>query len=158
MNKYLLNNIEKIKWTKAAYISIFDHWLDEWEADECKILTYSIAKNSNALDEYLKSERKFIQFYKSLSDQAYCFYKNSWQLFNTDSEEFEGILKNSLRENRLSFFDIYYPNYSLRLKGGYDRTDGVLIEDIKILQELNKIVEMNGLFLLSVQDYSENFD
>jgi len=69
-----------------GYISVFDHWLDEVEADECKILCYSIAKDSDVLDEYLDSEKKFINFYTSLSDQAYCFYKDSWQLFNTNSE------------------------------------------------------------------------
>lgn len=158
MNNCVSKKIKEVKWFKVVCISIFDHWLDESEADECKVLCYSIAKSSDALDEYLEGESKFINFYKSLSDQVYCFYKDSWQLFNTNSEEFEKIVISSLREERLNFFDIYYPNYSVRFKGGYDRTDVVLIEDMKTLQELNKIVERNGLFLLSVQNYPDNSD
>lgn len=158
MNNCLSSNIEEIKWSKMGYISVFDHWLDEVEADECKILCYSIAKDSDVLDEYLDSEKKFINFYTSLSDQAYCFYKDSWQLFNTNSEKFERILKRSLREERLDFFDIYYPNYSLRFKGGHDRTDVFFIEDIRFLSDLSKAVEINGLFILSIQDYSEDLD
>lgn len=158
MNNCLSSKIEDIKWSKIGYISIFDHWLDHLEADECKVLNYSIAKISDVLDKYLESEKKFINFYTSLSDQVYCFYKNSWQLFNTNSEEFEQILKKSLREERSDFFDIYYPNYSLRFKGGYDRTDMFLIEDVRFLSDLSRVIEMNKLFIISIQDYSEDLD
>ena len=77
---------------------------------------------------------------------------------NISSEEFERVLKNSLREECEGFFDLYYPNYSLRLKGGYHRTDAFSIEHIKFLPELSKLIERNELFILSIQDYSEDFD
>ena len=155
MSESEFNEIENIKWSKVGYLSIFDHWLNEIEADNCNYLNYSIAQSSDNLYLYLKGEENFINFYTSLSSQALCFYKDSWKLFNTDSDDFKNIIKDSLREKNLKFFDIYYSKYSLRVKGGYDRTDQFFIEDSNFLSELTKIIEDNELHVLGVQDYAE---
>lgn len=46
-------------WDMVIYISIFDHWLSEVEADQSNIMCYNIALKNNSLDEYLDGEEKF---------------------------------------------------------------------------------------------------
>lgn len=43
----------------VCYLSCFDHWLTETEADDCQILTFDIAKDNKKIDEYLKGEKDF---------------------------------------------------------------------------------------------------
>lgn len=153
MNTNELIDIDNIKWLKVGYFSVFDHWLNDVEADNCNYLCYSLAKSSGSLNLYLKGEENFIKFYTSLSSEAWCFYNGSWNFISTDSDDFKIIIKNSLREKDIKFFDIFYADYSLRVKGGFDRTDQFFISDLKFLSKLEKNVQENNLYILGMQDY-----
>lgn len=147
--------IDRIKWLKRGSISIFPHWLNEAEADDCKILSYSIAQSSGKLAEYLDGEQRLMHFYISLSDHVWCYIDESWRFFLTNSSDFKTILKNSLRENNIKFFDLYFSNYVIRLQGGFDRTDTFFIANIEMFERFIQEVEKNDLYILGLQDIDE---
>lgn len=103
-------------WDMVIYISIFDHWLSEVEADQSNIMCYNIALKNNSLDEYLDGEEKFLNFYSQIFDE-YSFKNNK----KIDFDEYKTTVIRSLREQLL--MDIYVKNGRIRLQGGFDRTD-----------------------------------
>ena len=136
-------------WDTVIYISIFDHWLSEVEADQCNILCYNIALKNNSLDEYLNGEEKFLNFYSQLFDE-YSFKNNK----KIDSDEYQTIVIQSLREQRL--MDIYVQNRKIRLQGGYDRTDQLFLVNASLLPDIIKKLEMSKLHVLEIINY-ENY-
>ena len=124
------------KWDKTGCISIFDHWLDEKEADSCGYLTYSLAKNNHCLEKYFEGEHNFLKLYTSLSEIVHYLDGETYKKVNVYSIEFKEVLLSSLREKRMSLFDLYYPELSLRVMGGYDRTDNFFISGDSHLEKL----------------------
>lgn len=135
-------------WDTVIYISIFDHWLSEVEADECNILCYNIALNNNSLDEYLNGEEKFLNFYSQLFDE-YSFKDNK----KIDSDEYQTIVIQSLREQRL--MDIYVQNRKIRLQGGYDRTDQLFLANASLIPDIIKKLEMSKLHVLGIMNFED---
>ena len=135
-------------WDTVIYISIFDHWLSEVEADQCNILCYNSALKNNSLDEYLNGEEKFLNFYSQLFDE-YSFKNNK----KIDSDEYQTIVIQSLREQRL--MDIYVQNRKIRLQGGYDRTDQLFLANASLLPDIIKKLEMSKLHVLEIINYED---
>lgn len=131
-----------------AYLSVFDHWLDENEADECLVLNYMSAKENNALYEYLLGEKMFINFYSELAEQGVVFNKPK-KTFSIDGKEdyFTEIIKESLREKR--FMDVYFVKHKFRVKGRFDRSDVLFFDSDAEKIVVEKIARRNGLFFLN---------
>lgn len=141
----------------VCYLSCFDHWLTEIEADECQILTFDIAKDNRNLDEYFEGEKRFLGFYTAISDLVKDVKTN--KLFNAKSKSFQEILLNSLREKSLK--EIYYPEKKILVKGGYDRTDLIFIPNQDILNYVQQLAQENNLFIIEIIDYNDyllNYD
>lgn len=141
----------------VCYLSCFDHWLTEIEADECQILTFDIAKDNRNLDEYFEGEKRFLGFYTAISDLVEDVKTN--KLFNTKSKSFQEILLNSLREKSLK--EVYYPEKKILVKGGYDRTDLIFIPNQDILNYVQQLAQENNLFIIEIIDYNDyllNYD
>lgn len=145
---------ENFIWKKCGFISIFDHWLTDYEANNCGILNYEISVQSQSDLSYLSGESKFINFYKSLSDTVICKLGDNLKILETDSNEFKSILISSLREDSLKFLDVFYPKLEIRFKGGFDRTDQFFLVDEKNIGLIRENVQINQLFILNYEDYN----
>ncbi|ENX08642.1 MULTISPECIES: hypothetical protein [Acinetobacter] len=135
-------------WDMVIYISIFDHWLSEVEADQSNIMCYNIALKNNSLDEYLDGEEKFLNFYSQIFDE-YSFKNNK----KIDFDEYKTTVIRSLREQLL--MDIYVQNGRIRLQGGFDRTDQLFLADASLLPEIMKKLETNKLHVLETMNYED---
>lgn len=144
---------ENFVWKKYGFISIFDHWLTDDEANNCNILNYETSVQAEANLDYLLGENKFIHFYRSLSDTVVCKIGDAFKTLKTDSDEFKIILINSLREDNLKFFDMFYPKIKVRFKGGFDRTDQFFIIDETDFPLIKENIEINKLNILGYDDY-----
>ena len=135
-------------WDMVIYISIFDHWLSEVEADQSNIMCYNIALKNNSLDEYLDGEEKFLNFYSQIFDE-YSFKNNK----KIDFDEYKTTVIRTLREQLL--MDIYVQNGRIRLQGGFDRTDQLFLADASLLPEIMKKLETNKLHVLETMNYED---
>jgi len=135
-------------WDTVIYISIFDHWLSELEADQSNIMCYNIALKNNSLDEYLDGEEKFLNFYSQIFDE-YSFKDNK----KIDFDEYKTTVIQSLREQRL--MDIYVQNGRIRLQGGFDRTDQLFLANASLIPEIMKKLEKSKLHVLETMNYED---
>ncbi len=135
-------------WDTVIYISIFDHWLSELEADQSNIMCYNIALKNNSLDEYLDGEEKFLNFYSQIFDE-YSFKDNK----KIDFDEYKTTVIQSLREQRL--MDIYVQNGRIRLQGGFDRTDQLFLANASLIPEIIKKLEKSKLHVLETMKYED---
>ncbi|OCZ59713.1 hypothetical protein [Acinetobacter seifertii] len=139
---------ENYIWKKTGFISVFDHWLTDEEADDCGILNYEISIEKENLQDYILGEEKFIKFYRNISDVVVCKKTDNIKVIETKSNEFEDILLCSLREENMKFLDIFYPEYKIRFKGGYDRTDTFFLADESNFCFLKECIDQSNLFIL----------
>ena len=135
-------------WDTVIYISIFDHWLSEVEADQSNILCYNIALKNNNLDEYLDGEEKFLNFYSQIFDE-YSFKDNK----KINFYEYKISVIQSLREQRL--MNIYVQNGRIRLQGGFDRTDQLFLANASLIPEIMKKLEKSKLHVLETMNYED---
>lgn len=144
------NDFSKFGYMQVA-VSIFDHWLDVLEAEKSKIITYSIALQEERLKEYIEGENRFLKLYTELGAGGVVINRKGppYQL-EACSQKFRNILINSLREKRL--MDVYFLEMRLRIIGGYDRTDLLLLEDWKTFPLLEKKIQESGLHILQNQE------
>lgn len=133
----------------VCFLSYFDHWLTDKEADSCKVLSFDIAKGNGFLDVYIQGEKSFLCFYTKISDLAIDL-KNNHKL-QTNSEKFENIVRNSLREK--SLLKVSYPKLGVVAEGGYDRTDMLFIPNDNILNQIKNLAEQTGLFIIETMHY-----
>lgn len=144
---------ENFVWKKYGFISVFDHWLTDDEANNCNILNYELSVQADANLDYLLGEKKFIHFYQSLSNTVICKVGNNIKTLKTDSDEFKSVLISSLREDNLKFFDMFYPKIKVRFKGGFDRTDEFFLVNETDFSLVKENIEVNNLFILGYDDY-----
>ncbi len=136
-----------IKEFTVVTISIFNHWLSETEALQCKVMSYDIALDNNSYSEYLMGERNYVNLYQSISDSVICNYRKNGIAINTNSETFKSYIIDGLRKED---FHILYPSENIRVIGGYDRTDTIILNnDENKLSFLWKLIETNNLFVLN---------
>ncbi len=136
-------------WDTVIYISIFDHWLSEVEADQSNIICYDISLKNNSLDEYLNGEEKFLNFYSQLFDE-YSFKDNK----KIDFYEYKATIIQSLREQQL--MDIYVQNGIIRLRGGFDRTDQLFLANVSLIPDILEKLEISKLHVLEIMSYEDH--
>lgn len=130
-----------------CFVSVFDHWLNEQEAETCKWMSYSIAAKSGNLGFYLQGENKFMELYETLGRHGVlCKHPRPLREFKKINAELEQVFLDSLRETR--FMDVYFMGYGARILGGYDRTDMAVADSPERLVALSSEVSKSGLFLL----------
>lgn len=142
------NDLGKFMWETVIYISIFDHWLSEVEAEKCNTMCYNISFKNNILDEYLNGEEKFLNFYFQLFDEN--SFKDNKKI---DFDEYKATVIQSLREQRL--MDIYVQNGKIRLQGGFDRTDQLFLAKASLIPDIIKKLEMSKLYVLEIMNYED---
>ena len=131
----------------CKYLSIFDHWLNEIEAENCAVMSYSIAHSKSEEAEYLVGENRFLQIYLELSKNGIiCKCQSALRVLNGGDPLIRQILIDSLREKKL--MDIYFIDAHVRAMGGYDRTDLLLAENAEVFLAISEKITQNGLFLL----------
>ncbi len=133
----------------VCFLSYFDHWLTEQEADNCQILSFDIAKDNEFLDVYMQGEKYFLYFYTTISDVAIDLKNNN--KLKVTSESFRAIIINSLREK--SLLKISYPKLGIVAEGGYDRTDVLFIPNDNILSQIQNLARKTGLFIIETMPY-----
>ena len=130
-----------------CHISVFDHWLNEQEAADNLLMSYSIALDAGALDGYLQGEQKFLSFYSSLSTcGVVCNRPGPLRMFEALTPELQEIFVNSLREKRS--MDLYFKGVGVRIMGRYDRTDLVIADSQEQLNSFLPKAHEFGLFEL----------
>lgn len=139
------NDLSRFMWERAIFISIFDHWLSEVEAEQCNTMSYNISLENNNLDEYLNGEKRFLHFYLQLFDEN-SFQDNK----KIDFTEFKQAVIQSLREQRL--MSIYVNNSQIKLQGGYDRTDRIFIANECLIPDIIKRLEISQLHVLDIMN------
>lgn len=131
-----------------CHISVFDHWLNEHEAADNPIMSYSIALDSGEVDGYLQGEMRFLNLYSFLSSGGVmCSRPSPQRIFKEFTSELEQIFVNSLREKKL--MDVYFKGAGVRIIGRYDRTDLVIADSPAHLKFLLSRVNEFGLFGLN---------
>ncbi|MBF7688935.1 hypothetical protein [Acinetobacter rathckeae] len=135
-------------WDSVFVVSVFDHWLSEAEAEQCKYMSYGLSVEQHVLQQYLVGEAKFLDFYLPLFDES-CEKENKKVNFH----EYKVAIINSLREQKM--MNICLSNGKLKLQGGFDRTDYLFVEK-SLIPEIIKKLEISQLHILEVisdQDY-----
>lgn len=145
---------------RVIRVSIFDHWLTETEANDCKVMNYLTAIEENSLDEYLVGERSFVNLYLSLGDKCICYLDNERKtILLTSSSEFNSYLIEGLREMQFHRHHMIYPEKGITIRGGYDRTDTLILNEDSNICDKSSIydeIEKNGLFIL--EDIAMNYE
>lgn len=122
-------------------ISVFDHWLTEAEAAACPVISHGEALRRNALPAYEAGEAHFLGLYDGMA--------------LTGVADAEGplcpataarVIRDSLRE--VALMDIRFPELSLRVIGGWDRTDLLLLEPMADAGALTTRILRHGLYIL----------
>lgn len=143
---------EKEKNYKKQTLSLFDHWLNEEEADK-QILSYPVVReDSIKLEQYLRQEQQFLSMFEYL-------YKN-YEILNfienektndgdfydfKNLESFLTVCQKSLREER--FFRLVILELKMIIMGNFDLTLPVLYQDEK---NINKIMTIANNFRLNL--------
>ena len=131
--------------TPYMNVSVFDHWLNEKEADDCEILAYSIAIKRGRESDYLSGEQRFLQLYRELGEGGIIVNVPSpLREYDQNGRETDEIIRNSLREIKL--MDVFFKKYSVRVLGGYDRTDIFIFHDGMQCIQVKKLIEDLGRF------------
>ncbi|MBY5363524.1 hypothetical protein HFO97_26950 [Rhizobium leguminosarum] len=130
-----------------AFVSVFDHWLTEAECMATNLFTYRNAFKANQLQDYLAGERKFLALYNHLGNAGTIVNcPGVLRSINSDSSEFQRILRSSLREALL--MDIYLEGYGVRILGNFDRTDVIIADTREQLDVLEAEIAKFGLHML----------
>jgi hypothetical protein len=130
-----------------AFVSVFERWLSEEECASSRTMTYSIALEAGEIEGYLEGERKFFDLYRALGKVGMIVgWPQPIRRVEVETAEFEGILRDSLREQNL--MDVYFEGYGVRIRGGYDRTDVIIADSVEQLSTLELEVRRSGLFML----------
>lgn len=127
------------------YVSVFDHWLTEEEAEVCEIFTYKQAKEFGKLQLYEAGERSFLSLYRSLARSSNVIPHPEFAAV-TSAEDLETIFIRSLREQ--SLMDICFENFNLRVVGGFDRTDLFIFGDSVHMSRVEQMAKDGGLYVL----------
>lgn len=131
---------------KALRVSIFDHWLSEEEANECDWINFQTAIKTGNLEEYINGEDDFKNLYNSICEDGEIIRIYNGEGYGISKKEFHSIMEDSLREKDLA--DIYIGKYDLRILGGYDRTDLLLVKKESPIDHIIEIVNRSGLHIL----------
>ena len=140
-------------------VSVFDHVLTAEECDANKITFYDEAREHGRLREYLTGESSFLSFYRELAVQGAYIRKGQhyWQAVGEDDPAFEAILTNSLREiHPNDLMDVYFIGPAIRARGGFDRTDLLLLRDKAFMAELKDLARRHRLYLLPTDDHGSS--
>lgn len=141
---------------KVYFVSIFDHWLSECEADDCKVLSYSIALSHQKVSDYLIGEKNFISLYQSIDHKVIILYDNYQKEMSVFCDEFLNILEHGLRERKTYRF--IFEQYQIMIESGYDRTDKMFTTKETNIDLIKKIVDDNHLFIIDCITYKEYID
>lgn len=137
-----------------VWLSIFDHWLSAEEA-ETPLMFYRLAREHGMLKEYMVGEKKFLSFYHALAKDG-VYIAQGGKVFQADADDpdFRKVVRTSLREKKMGdFMDVYFIGPALRVLGGYDRTDRLLLRRRDGLPALYTMAEQHGLHLLRKEKY-----
>lgn len=108
---------------------------------------YGLAVKTGSLATYAQGERRFLDFYLALASQGVlCRQDDTVRELAGDEPEFERILIDSLRENRL--MDVYFIRDRVRAIGGFDRTDLLILENAADLFLIRTYAAQAGLHIL----------
>jgi hypothetical protein len=128
------------------WVSVFDHWLSPEESNSSPILSYNISLSANRFEEYRVGEEKFIDFYATIIKDNVVLNLQTGVAHNSMSDSIQSVILDSLRETRL--MDIFIENSNIRVLGGYDRTDIILLSDILMRNEIIRAAIDSGLKVL----------
>lgn len=130
-------------------VSIFDHFLNEEEADN-PLIFYRLAREKGVEAEYRDGENKWLDFYHHLSrDGATIGGTDGIRLrhLSPASGRLYRIIIDSLRERRL--MNIVFRAEPVRVLGGHDRTDLLLPPNKEVRDRLKLIARDCGLHPLN---------
>ncbi|GAB7126929.1 hypothetical protein JCM19000A_14360 [Silvimonas sp. JCM 19000] len=128
-------------------ISVFDHWLSEEEAGSCRFMNFKVALGQDAEDDYIIGEKRFLDFYSSLAVDGVVLNSDAQPEFmRNDDCRLQTVFLESLREKRL--MDAYFVANQVRVVGGYDRTDLLILADQRYRAEIEVMAQNCGLFVL----------
>ena len=132
---------------KLISLSIFNHWLSEEDAAICPIMNFAIAVEAGRLSEYLKGEISFLDFYYRLSEAGVVVNSALFpDVMSRDDPRLSAVFTESLRETRA--MDAYFIGPQVRVVGGYDRTDLLILEDRCRRAQIEALAQDCGLFVL----------
>lgn len=135
-------------------VSVFDHWLSAEEAEVCDIFSFGSISSVDERRRYLVGELSFLAFYKQLFStgvirktivgpfgaQLGLMVHDRWD------RRLKAAVIRSLRER--GPMDVYIPKIGIRVQGGFDRTDQLLLESGADEGEIERLAVRSGLFLL----------
>jgi len=130
------------------HLSVFDHWLTNEEAGDCGYMFHGMAQETEEdLAEYQKGEDKFLAFYRALLGSNPVIVSKDEHFYLEGGEALiETIIIPSLREQRL--MDIFVESANVRVLGGHDRTDVLLLREAEREPALRAMAQAAGLFVL----------
>jgi hypothetical protein len=143
------------------HVSVFDHWLSHEECDASDILFYDEAVRNGELGAYMAGENNLVAFYQRLARSGAYVHeviidrthfglvrKSYWET-DCDDKDFLALLRERLREKRrLDTCCLYFPEFSVRYFGGYDRTDLLLLRNKDLLPAIAEVAKEHQLHLL----------
>jgi hypothetical protein len=148
--------LEDKKNYQTQCISVFDHWLNEDECTNAKVMSYNdILSDIHAKKIYDEYETKFLNFYSYLYDNTEIYGRlfadggNALYVTFTTKETYLSHVLLSVREQL--FLKIVLPEYHAIIDGGYDLTHILRVKKghLESLEAISKIVDQHGLYILS---------
>lgn len=135
-----------------CFISVFDHWLNEDEAEE-QIISYQSIKKRDINDSkfilYHSFEEKFLVFFKDLFlvHEIYGFEEGREVFLRIKNQNFiEQYCLKTLRD--YEFSHLYIKELDVFIEGGYDFTFSVFFKLKASLNVLKTLVSKHGFYIL----------
>ncbi len=144
------NDSEFLKEYKFLTISIYDHFLDEKEADE-NLMSYVCidSKDVDKLKKFYEIEKKYLNFFLEIYSKNEIIYFDIEKkdiFFNfKDIIEFKKICIENIREKKL--FNLSIPSKESLLIGSFDLNTIVYYK--KNIKWIEVFLKKNGLFLIN---------
>ncbi|MCP3658951.1 MAG: hypothetical protein GY830_00970 [Bacteroidetes bacterium] len=135
---------------KKYCITIYDHWLNEFEAQEFILSYCEILDGDYKLDEYIEYENKYFSFFNRIfqSSEIFTFdydYDLTKEVNLIKSKKKLGeILQDCLREKR--FYNFVIPELEVIILGNYDLSLPVFMKALNV--RIQEMIKEAGLYLL----------
>lgn len=134
----------------TKFISIFDHWLNEKEAEDNIIIFQDIEEYmvSEKYKKYTQFENRFKKFYETLYQDTSVYIELYGRIFKfSNMEEYMSFVSLNIKEQLFTRFII--PEFYIIVEGGYDLTHLIYIHrKSKAEQYIKNLVNNCELFIL----------
>ena len=136
-----------------VWVSAFSRWLRDEDFATTPFLFYRNAVEKGLLSDFLKREREFKALFRELSaDGVLIDGEKGMQLRVPDDKGLSAIFTAVVRERRAPWA-FHFLRYDILMCTGWDLTHRLFLTDLGKVEPVRRMVERNGLHLLTETEH-----